>query len=140
MNENSQLQSQIERMIKKANETLEDAEILFSKNRFNSSSSRAYYAIFHIMQAALLTKNLTYKKHSGVISAFSQQFIKTGIFPKKFVRYIKSLRSDRETGDYSYMLVVDENKAKQDMDMAREFIEKVEEYLKVFLNRKTQEE
>ena len=140
MNENSQLQSQIERMIKKANETLEDAEILFSKNRFNSSSSRAYYAVFHIMQAALLTKNLTYKKHSGVISAFSKQFIKTGIFPKEFARYIKSLRSDRETGDYSYMLVVDENKAKQDMDMAREFIEKVEEYLKVFLNRKTQEE
>jgi len=83
MNENSQLQSQIERMIKKANETLE---------------------------------------------------------AKEFARYIKSLRSDRETGDYSYMLVVDENKAKQDIDMAREFIEKVEEYLKVFLNRKTQEE
>lgn len=140
MNENSQLQSQIERMIKKANETLEDAEILFSKNRFNSSSSRAYYAVFHIMQAALLTKNLTYKKHSGVISAFSKQFIKTGIFSKEFARYIKSLRSDRETSDYSYILVVDENKAKQDIDMAREFIEKVEEYLKGFLNRKTQEE
>jgi len=66
-----------------------------------ASSSRAYYAVFHIMQAALLTKNLTYKKHSGVISAFSKQFIKTGIFPKEFARYIKSLRSDRETSDYS---------------------------------------
>jgi len=39
----------------------------------------------------------------------------------------------------SYMLVIDEDKAKQDIDMAREFIEKVEEYLKGFLNRKTQE-
>jgi hypothetical protein len=127
-------------MTKKARETLEDAEILFSKNRFNSSSSRAYYAVFHIMQAVLLTKNLTYKKHSGVISAFSQEFIKIGIFPREFARYIKRLRSHRETGDYSYMLAIDENEAKQDIDIARKFIEKVEEYLKDFFEGKIMNE
>jgi len=74
----------------------------FNHEDFETTSSKAYYAVFHIMQAALLLKGLTYSKHSGVISGFSKEFIKPDIFPKEFSKKIRSLYKGREISDYNY--------------------------------------
>ena len=120
-------------MIKKSSRSLETSRMLFEHNNFEAASSQAYYAVFHILQAVLLTKNLSFAKHSGVISAFSKYFIKERIFPEDFGRKIKDLRKDREIGDYDYFYHINSEQATTDLKNAEEIIKAVKKYLLGFL-------
>ena len=44
-------------------------------NRYRAAVNRAYYAIFSTTNAVLLSKHIERSKHSGVASAFIQNFI-----------------------------------------------------------------
>jgi len=121
---------QIRLMIEKAHRSLRSAENLLQTEDYESCSSRAYYAVFHILQAALLTKDLVYSKHSGVISAFSEHFLKEGVFPRDFAKRIRKLRKDRETGDYSYTKLVEREDSQEDLTTANEIVQVVERYLR----------
>jgi len=55
---------------KKAKKYLRSAEILLKEGDYEFSVSRTYYAMFYCAQAMLLTKNLSFSSHKGVISAF----------------------------------------------------------------------
>jgi len=109
--------------------------MLFEHNNFEAVSSQSYYAVFHILQAILLTKNLSFAKHSGVISAFSKYFIKERIFPKDFGRKIKDLRKDRELGDYDYFSHISSEQAATDLKNAELIIKAVKKYLLDFLKK-----
>lgn len=124
------LGKEVQVIIEKARRSLKEAKVLFENKSYEGASSRAYYSIFHIMQAALLTKGLSFSKHSGVINGFSQHFIKTGIFPTEFARNIKKLRKDREMGDYDYEQSISREKAGEDIKIAQELVKTVEQYLR----------
>jgi uncharacterized protein (UPF0332 family) len=119
-------------MIKKSSRALDAARILFEHNNFEAASSKAYYAVFHILQAVLLTKSLSFSKHSGVISAFSKYFIKEGIFSEDFGRIIKDLRKNREIGDYDYFHYISSEQAKTDFKNAEDIIKAIKKYLSDF--------
>jgi uncharacterized protein (UPF0332 family) len=86
------------------------------------------------MQAALLTKGRTYSKHAGVISGFSEQFIKPGIFPAAYGEAIQRLRKDRELGDYGYQLSVGLEEASRDVKTASEIVDSLLKYLQPFVS------
>ena len=81
------------------------------------------------MEAVLLTKNLSFSKHAGVISAFNQHFVKTGIFPKDFSKNISRLFRERETGDYDFVLSINEEDAREDARIAEKMVNMIVEYL-----------
>lgn len=128
MSEKEEFKNQIEKIVGKSRKALKTAKNNFNNDDYETASSKAYYAVFHIMQAAL--KKLTYSKHSGVISGFSREFIKTGIFPKDFSKKIRGLLQDREISDYSYSFTVETAEAQQDIEVAEEIVKVVESYLK----------
>ncbi len=43
---------------------------------YGSAVNRAYYAIFYAANALLATQGITRSKHSGVIAAFRQYFVR----------------------------------------------------------------
>ncbi len=96
---------------------------------YDFASSRAYYAAFYAMEAVLLTKELSYSKHAGVISAFNQHFVKTNTFPKEFSKSISRLFRERQTGDYDFGLSIDEKDAKEDVRTAERIINAIAQYL-----------
>ena len=57
--------------------------MLFNKNFYRESISRAYYSMFHATQALLLIKEIYPKSHKGVIQKFGEEFVKSGILEKK---------------------------------------------------------
>jgi uncharacterized protein (UPF0332 family) len=67
---------EIEFLIKRAMRYLKSAEILLKEGDYESSVSRTYYAMFYSAQAMLLTQNLSFSSHKGVISAFGKHFVK----------------------------------------------------------------
>mgnify|MGYP006306271263 FL=1 len=66
-----------------AEEELNAANLLFNKNFYRESISRAYYSMFHATQALLLIKEIYPKSHKGVIQKFGEEFVKSGILEKK---------------------------------------------------------
>jgi len=133
MTDQEALREQLKAMIGKSKRSLLAAKEHLAKGDWDFASSKAYYAVFHLMQAGLLTKGKTYSKHAGVISGFSEQFLKSGIFPRDFGESIQRLRKDRELGDYGYQLSVTSEEASRDVKTAEELIESLFKYLSPYV-------
>lgn len=84
-----------------AKERLESAEILLENNQFKDSIGRSYYAMFSSARALLALEGVDYSKHTGVISHFQKEYIKTGIFDKKYSKYISQAFQIRNNVDYA---------------------------------------
>jgi uncharacterized protein (UPF0332 family) len=65
-------------LLQKAISSLEAARVLLINEFPEFSASRAYYAMFYVAEAFLEGKEISFSKHSAVISAFGQQFARTG--------------------------------------------------------------
>jgi len=116
-------------IMNKAKDTLKIAKQLYEQDYYNDSISRVYYAVFHSLQAILLTHSLSFSKHSGVIGAFNKEFIHKNIFPKDFHKMIERLFKDRQIGDYEYEEDLNSDDAKQDIADAENIIVSIERYL-----------
>lgn len=121
---------EIESLIRKSKRFIKTADVLINEGDFDSSISRSYYAMFYSVQALLLTKNLSFSSHKGVISAFGEHFIKTNIFPREMSREINRAFEKRQIGDYDYSLVLSKEEAEEILKQARKFIDGIVAYLK----------
>lgn len=119
MKPTSTLKDQCRLIIQKANRSINTAKRNIEEGDYDFASSRAYYAAFYAIQAILLTKNLSFSKHSAVISAFNQYFVKTMLFPKHFSKLISRLFRERQIGDYDFDLSIDKKDAIEDIESAR---------------------
>ena len=115
--------------MEKAENRLKAAESLFELGYYDDVVSRAYYAVFHAVQALLLTEGEKAETHKEVLTLFSLLFIKTGRFRKEFGKYLSNLKDDRESGDYEVFSYIDEETAKNALVEAREFLDETELYL-----------
>ena len=121
---------EINSLIERAKKYLKSAEMLLEEGDYESSVSRTYYAMFYSAQAMLLTKNLSFSSHKGVISAFGEHFVKTDIFPKEMGRELNRAFEKRQMGDYEYTFVISKEEAEEIIANGRKFIEKIVQYLK----------
>ncbi|MDL1912239.1 HEPN domain-containing protein [Chloroflexi bacterium CFX6] len=87
-------------------------------------------AIFYAASALLFTRDLSFGKHSGVISAFRQHFIKTGEFDAKWSGVYARIMSHRQSGDYDINVRVEREQAAGDISDAQAFVEEVEQWLR----------
>lgn len=125
-----QLKKQLLELISKATRSIAAARRHVEDGDYDFASSRAYYAAFYAMVAVLLTKNLVFSKHSAVISAFSEQFLRTEIFPREFSKLITRLFRERQVGDYEYGVSIQEDEAKEDILSAERIVKAIENYLR----------
>jgi len=78
----------------------------------------------------LLTQNLSFSSHKGVISAFGKYFVKTGIFPREMGRALNMAFEKRQIGDYEYKFVISKEEAKKILGDGNDFVEKIVQYLR----------
>ena len=116
-------------LFKNALEKLETARILYENARYDDAVSRTYYAVFHAMTAALLSKDLSYSSHGQVIGAFNREFIKTGIFPKKYSSIIQALFDDRQVGDYGILVKISKSTAHDHIDKTEKLLEAIRVFI-----------
>lgn len=62
---------------------------------------------------------------------FGLHFIKEGIFDKKFARYLKDLKEDRENGYYGILSVIEEDDTNEAISEAEESIQETNKYLNI---------
>jgi len=99
----------------RAEESFNDAKLLFEKNSLNSAINRFYYAAFYAARALLATRELDSSKHSGVISLFQQHFVKSGVIPADISKALPRSFEERIDTDYEDFISI----APQDLEKIR---------------------
>lgn len=87
--------------LERCREELAAARLLAGKGFEAQAVSRAYFAAFFAVEAALLALGLTRSKHSGVVSAFIHLLVRGGQFDQEIGRLLRSLFERRNEADYS---------------------------------------
>lgn len=121
---------EIKSLIERAEKYLKSAEILLREGDYESSVSRTYYAMLYSAQAVLLTKGLSFSSHKGVISAFGQHFVKTGILAKELGRELNRAFEKRQIGDYGHTFAISEAEAEEILKSGELFIKEIVQLLK----------
>jgi uncharacterized protein (UPF0332 family) len=121
------------KLLEKAARSLQAAEHLTNAGNSEFAVSRAYYTMFYGAQALLNEKELRFRKHSGVHSAFAEHFVRSGLLDKKYHRWLLSAFSKRITGDYGIEAELTDEDATLVIGQAQEFLTTT----KTFLERKS---
>ena len=118
-------------LLEKSAQSMRAAELLLNEGYFSFAASRAYYSMFYGVEALLLSRELSFSKHSGVIAAFGKHFVKAGAFNSRFHRYLLNAFELRNAGDYGAVQAVNLEDARQVVDQAGELLAAIEHYLGV---------
>lgn len=86
--------------------------------------------MFTAVRAILAMDGEDFSKHSSVIAYFQRTYIKTGIFDKKYSKYLSQAFQIRNNTDYADFFLVSENDALDQYNKALEFLNVIDEYLK----------
>ena len=84
----------------RARETLSEADLLVSANRWNGALNRVYYAAFYAARALLALKRIDSSRHSGAIALFQEHFVKTGAVPPDIARALPQAFARRQRTDH----------------------------------------
>jgi len=120
---------EIKDFIKKAEKFLTTAEHALDIGDYDSCVSRSYYAMFFVAEATLLTKNLSACSHKAVISLFGEHFIKTEIFDRNLGKALNDAYDKRLVGDYGLGFIISEEEARDLLETANNFVQKLKNYL-----------
>jgi uncharacterized protein (UPF0332 family) len=110
-------------LLHKARASLEAADLLADRGFQEFAVSRAYYAMFYVVEALLLEEGLAFSKHSAVIAAFGKRFTKTGRVPPEYHRYLIEAQDRRNIGDYDIGPQVSKLETAEQIVRARRFLE-----------------
>jgi uncharacterized protein (UPF0332 family) len=115
--------------IERAKDTLDDALILFEKQKWNSTINRLYYAAYYAVMALLLNSDIKPTTHNGAKSNFTQYFIKTSIISKDFGKLYSQLFTWRQKGDYDDLFDFDKEKVEPYFEPVQKLIASIEKLL-----------
>ncbi|WP_022752737.1 HEPN domain-containing protein [Butyrivibrio fibrisolvens] len=110
-------------------ENLTDAKIMYDNGRYKNALNRGYYSIFHSIRAVCALDGFDSSKHSGVISYFNQNYVKTEIFPKELSKLIRYASENREKADYLDFFVASKEEAEKQIKRAEKFTDEIGKYL-----------
>ena len=116
--------------LERAERSLEAARQLALNGHYDFAASRAYYAAFYAATALLLHEGLEFSKHSGVIAAIHQRFVRTGKLAREQGKALNWLFELRGVGDYGGMAHVSLQEAGQAIETAEKFLEAVRALLR----------
>lgn len=121
---------EIQLYIERAEDALEVARLNLANDFYSAAINRAYYAVFYAANALLASEKLARSKHSGVLAAFRQYFIKTGLLPTALSEIYGRLLEDRHQGDYELLVGLSREEAEADIAQAVYFVEEVKLWLR----------
>ena len=116
-------------MMQKVRAKVRAANVLLESGSWSDAGSRAYYAVFHAISAALLSIGESYSSHAQVIGMFNKRFVHTGQLPREFTAILTRLFEDRQSGDYDVTIELTEAEAREDVADAARIVEAVAVFL-----------
>lgn len=117
--------------LNQAEETLTEAERMLAESFSpRSITNRAYYSMFYALMVLFIKADVrvTTSKHQGLISSFDREFVKPGLFDKKYSAMLHATFDERLEGDYKEFADLARDDAERAIGHAKEFLAAVKEY------------
>jgi len=114
-----------------AREALQSAQYNLDGSFYGVAVNRAYYAFYYAATALLLTLDITRSKHSGVLAAFREHFVKPGKFSVQDSRAYGEAFELRNVTDYEMLGQADSDQAQAIVDKANRFVDRCQTYLAI---------
>ncbi len=122
--------SLIEYRLTQARDSIREADVLNQSGMSRRSvMNRLYYAMFYTVLALLQEKEMGTSKHSGAISLFDREFVKTGLFAKDMSKVLHRAFELRQKGDYMEEVEVTSDDVDEIRPAAELFVECAEKFL-----------
>lgn len=116
--------------LERARMELRAIEVNIREELYAVAISRCYYATFYAASGLLASISIARSKHSGVISAFREHFVKTGLIEVEFSDILGVSFDARQESDYELVPLVDRDLALKRLYDAQRFVDRIENYLK----------
>lgn len=114
--------------INTAKADLRAAKILFDAREYKGANNRAYYSVFHAVNAVHALNGNGYKRHKDAIGFFNKEYVKSNIFPREIGRKISEVEEIRHASDYDDFYIASKEETQRQISVADEFIDMVEKY------------
>lgn len=88
--------------------------------------------MFLYCQCSITSKNLKFKKHSGVRASFHKNFVKQGLVSPDDGRFYDRLFEARQRGDYVEFVHFEKEQVERWLNKAREFVNKMKRLIEKF--------
>lgn len=124
------MSDEIQLYLEHARRDLQAAEGNLNLGFYHITVSRSYYAMLYAASALLASKGITRSKHSGVISAFGEHFVKSGIIEPVYAKMLGNAFDSRLDSDYDVAFSVSRSAAEDLLEDARQFLGRVDQYFK----------
>lgn len=106
----------------KADDALRGARLLLKDGLCNDANSRSYYVMFYVVCALMSEFEKRYKSHSSLISAFHDNWVKTGQVDKDYHRFITTAFDRRNSSDYDNVFQDTREASEQQIVRAEAFL------------------
>lgn len=120
---------EIQAYMQRAQQALEVARSNFQATYWADALSKSYYAMFYAASALVRTKGLRPTKHSHVIAAVGEHFVKPGLIARQLHRMLIDMFDERQIADYEVLLSIPPERAQAGLKAAEQFVTAVTEYL-----------
>ncbi len=111
-----------------AKEALCEAKLLQGAGHYRGAINRAYYAMFYSLQVLVIVDKVKFSKHSGIISFFDREYVKSGIFDKSFSKWLHRLFDLRQDADYGNMFMPTEDQCREAVEQSVNFVKEIQNY------------
>jgi uncharacterized protein (UPF0332 family) len=122
------LRDKITKYLERSHQALKTSKLVLEHGDYIAAVNRAYYAILHAASAMLVTKGLERSKHSGVIAAFRQHFVKAGVIEPEFSDFYGQAFDERNSADDDIAKITFES-ASENLEHAERFVKRIEKIL-----------
>lgn len=115
--------------IEKARDCVNASKSLIDDGFYADSANRSYYAIFHAMNAVFALADKGYKKHSGVITNFGLDYVRTGKIEAEYGRIANYAFRIRTRTDYEDYYIVSKAEVIEQHENAERFVDRIERFI-----------
>jgi len=112
----------IQHRLHRAQETFEEAQMLFEGEHLSGAVNRIYYAMFYAVSALALSHDFKTSSHTQLRGYFNREFVKTGIVPLELGKAYNLAFENRTKGDYTDLTTFEREKVSQMLQDAETFI------------------
>ena len=107
----------------KSERLLQEGDDMVEQKRWDMAANRYYYACYHMVHAAFITRGIPTKTHDGTLTELGKNFILTGLLDKKFGRFYSRMIQLRMKADYNSIAEVTEAEVLEMAPLSHEFVE-----------------
>lgn len=117
-----------------AEEDLETARLLLNAKQYRGANNRAYYSIYHTIDAVLAIEEVAFRRHKDTLAYFNKYYIATEIFPRDIGRKIVKAEEIRHASDYDTFYVASKEVTMQQIETAGQLLKLAKEYYSEKIN------